>query len=111
MPPIAKVQFTGTLPEGVTGKDVIIALSGLFKNDEVLNHAIEFTGSPQTMRSLSIDTRLTIANMTTEWGGLTGLFPLDSTLEKWLRQKSTDAATPQRAKRWDHRRDGYRRFP
>jgi homoaconitate hydratase len=72
VPPIAKVLFTGTLPKGVTGKDVIIALSGLFNNDQVLNHAIEFTGSTETMRSLSIDTRLTIANMTTEWGALTG---------------------------------------
>lgn len=73
-PPIAKVQFTGTLPAGVTGKDVIIALSGLFNTDEVLNYAIEFTGSEETMESLSVDTRLTIANMTTEWGALTG-FP------------------------------------
>lgn len=77
IPPIAKVQFTGTLPPGVTGKDVIIALSGLFNQDEVLNYAIEFTGSEETMQSLSVDTRLTIANMTTEWGALTGyrLYP------------------------------------
>lgn len=37
---------------------------GLFNNDEVLNHAIEFTGS--AIQSLPIDDRLTIANMTTE---------------------------------------------
>jgi homoaconitate hydratase len=74
VPQTAKVQFTGTLPRGVTGKDVIIALSGLFNKDEVLNYAIEFTGSEETMKSLLIDTRLTIANMTTEWGALTG-FP------------------------------------
>jgi len=69
---VAKVTFTGTLPEGTTGKDVIVALCGLFKNDEVLNHAIEFTGSEETMRSLPIDARLTIANQSTEWGGLSG---------------------------------------
>ena len=68
IPPIAKCQFTGILPQGVTGKDVIIALCGIFSNDEVLNHAIEFTGSKETMRSLPVDARLTIANMTTEWG-------------------------------------------
>jgi len=65
IPPIAKVTFTGILPPGVTGKDVIVALCGLFNNDEVLNHAIEFTGSEQTMRSIPVDDRLTIANMTT----------------------------------------------
>jgi homoaconitate hydratase len=110
IPPIAKVQFTGTLPPGVTGKDVIIALSGLFNQDEVLNYAIEFTGSEETMQSLSVDTRLTIANMTTEWGALTGLFPIDSTLERWLRYKATVAAMSQEpsdtltAKRFSHQR-------
>lgn len=85
IPPIARVTFTGTLPAGVTGKDVIVALCGLFNKDEVLNHAIEFTGSAETMASLPVDSRLTIANMTTEWGALTGLFPIDQTLERWLR--------------------------
>lgn len=72
IPAIAKVTFTGVMPKGVTGKDIIVALCGLFNNDEVLNHAIEFTGSEQTMRSLPIDDRLAISNMTTEWGALAG---------------------------------------
>lgn len=91
IPPIAKVTFTGVMPKGVTGKDVIVALCGLFNNDEVLNHAIEFTGSEQTMRSLPIDDRLAIANMTTEWGALTGLFPIDHLLRAWLKSKVTVA--------------------
>ena len=92
IPPIAKVSFTGILPEGVTGKDVIVALCGLFNNDEVLNHAIEFTGSIGAMRSLPIDDRLAIANMTTEWGALSGLFPIDDVLKGWLRYKATEAS-------------------
>ncbi|WPH01186.1 homoaconitase, mitochondrial [Acrodontium crateriforme] len=91
IPPIAKVTFHGILPEGVTGKDVIVALCGLFNNDEVLNHAIEFTGSPATMMSLPVDDRLAIANMTTEWGALSGLFPIDDVLKGWLRWKATEA--------------------
>jgi homoaconitate hydratase len=89
IPPIAKVTLTGVLPKGVTGKDVIVALCGLFNNDEMLNHAIEFTGSEQTLKSLPVDDRLSIANMTTEWGALSGLFPIDETLEKWLRARAT----------------------
>ncbi|KAI9802812.1 MAG: mitochondrial Homoaconitase [Piccolia ochrophora] len=92
IPPIAKVTFTGTLPEGVTGKDVIVALCGLFNNDEVLNHAIEFTGSEESLGSLPVDDRLAIANMTTEWGALSGLFPMDSLLQGWLRAKATTTA-------------------
>ena len=92
VPPVARVTLTGSLPQGVTGKDVIVALCGLFNHDEVLNHAIEFMGSDEAMRSLAVDDRLAIANMTTEWGALSGLFPLDSTLWSWLRYKATAAA-------------------
>jgi homoaconitate hydratase len=92
IPPIAKVQLTGVMPKGVTGKDIIVALCGLFNNDEVLNHAIEFTGSEQTMRSLPVDDRLAISNMTTEWGCLAGIFPIDDILIAWLRSKATTAA-------------------
>src|ERR1700741_1804018 len=44
VPKVAKVSLKGSLSAGVTGKDVIIALCGLFNKDEVLNHAVEFTG-------------------------------------------------------------------
>ena len=92
IPPVAKVVFRGVLPAGVTGKDVIVALCGLFGKDEVLNHAIEFSGSEETMASLGVDARLTIANMTTEWGALSGLFPVDAILQGWLRSKATMAS-------------------
>lgn len=81
LPPMVKVELTGTLPPGVTGKDVIVALCGYFKNDEVLNAAIEFTGDG--VRALSIDERLSISNMTTEWGALAGVFPVDNTTLQW----------------------------
>jgi homoaconitate hydratase len=70
--PYRQGHLIGVLPPGVTGKDVIIALCGLFNQDDVLNHSIEFNGSEQTMRSISVDERITIANMTTEWGALSG---------------------------------------
>jgi len=82
IPPVAKVELKGELKPGVTGKDVIITLAGLFNNDEVLNHALEFVGDG--LASLSIDQRLTIANMTTEWGALAGVFPIDEVTYEWL---------------------------
>jgi homoaconitate hydratase len=85
VPPIAKVELVGALPAGVSGKDVIVALCGLFNNDEVLNHAIEFTGDG--IRALSVDDRLAIANMTTEWGALAGVFPVDETLISWYKAR------------------------
>ena len=85
IPPVAKVVLNGQLQEGVTGKDVIITLAGYFNNDEVLNHAIEFSGSG--IADLSIDQRLSIANMTTEWGALAGVFPIDEKTIQWLKAR------------------------
>ncbi|UCH63356.1 MAG: homoaconitase [Fidelibacterota bacterium] len=86
IPPVAQVELRGELPPGSNGKDVIITLCGLFNSDEVLNHAIEFTGSG--VANLPIDDRLTIANMTTEWGALAGVFPADDVTIKWLRERA-----------------------
>ncbi len=82
VPPVARVTLRGRLRPGVVGKDVIVALCGLFNKDEVLNHAVEFVG--EGVAGLSIDQRMSIANMTTEWGALVGLFPFDEVLRDYL---------------------------
>ena len=81
VPRMVKVELRGKLAPGVTGKDVIVALCGSFNKDEVLNAAIEFTG--EGVKCLSVDDRLTISNMTTEWGALVGVFPVDETTLEW----------------------------
>ena len=99
VPRMVKVELRGKLAPGVTGKDVIVALCGSFNCDEVLNAAIEFTG--EGVASLSIDDRLTISNMTTEWGALVGTFPVDETTLAWydnalskLEQRTFSSTTP-----------------
>jgi homoaconitate hydratase len=82
VPPAARCVLKGRLRRGVAGKDVIIALCGLFNHDEVLNHAIEFAGDG--VACLSMDQRMSIANMTTEWGALAGVFPFDEVLCEYL---------------------------
>ncbi|KIY68848.1 homoaconitase [Cylindrobasidium torrendii FP15055 ss-10] len=81
VPRMVKVELRGRLAPGVTGKDVIVALCGSFNQDQVLNAAIEFTG--EGVKHLTIDERLTIANMTTEWGALAGVFPVDEQTFAW----------------------------
>eukprot|EP00949_MAST-11_sp_MAST-11-sp1_P000751 g751.t1 len=89
VPRIARVTLSGRLDRsmGATSKDIIIALCGVFNNDEVLNHAIEFDG--EGVSELSVDERLTIANMTTEWGALAGVFPADESTFEWLERRAT----------------------
>ncbi|KAJ2770721.1 mitochondrial Homoaconitase, partial [Coemansia nantahalensis] len=85
----------GALPPGVVGKDVIVALCGLFSRDEVLNHAVEFAGDG--VAALPVEDRLAIANMTTEWGALAGLFAVDETTLRWYEARARrfeDAGQP-----------------
>src|ERR1700751_2018040 len=94
VPPVAKVVLKGRLSPGVVGKDVIIALCGLFNKDEVLNHAVEFTG--EGVANLPMSARMTIANMTTEWGALAGVFPFDDVTVKYLRSRVPEFTSPKR---------------
>ncbi len=91
VPRTVQVVLTGQLLPGVSGKDVIITLCGLYNHEEVLNAAVEFAG--EGVGALSIDERLAIANMTTEWGALAGWFPADA------QDVCVSAATARRASR------------
>jgi homoaconitate hydratase len=91
VPPVARVTLTGRLQPGVVGKDVIVALCGLFNHDEVLNHAVEFSSggagfqpARDGIACLTMDQRMSIANMTTEWGALAGVFPFDEVCRDYL---------------------------
>lgn len=94
VPPVARVVLKGKLRDGVVGKDVIVALCGVFNKDEVLNHAVEFTG--EGVASLSIDQRMSIANMSTEWGALAGVFPFDERLRDYLLNLADSFTAPNR---------------
>ena len=86
VPRTVKVTLEGDLRPGVTGKDVIITLCGLYKSGEVLNAAVEFHGPG--IAGLSMSERLTISNMTTEWGALVGWFPFDEITAEYLRERA-----------------------
>src|SRR5213083_2402131 len=106
VPKVAKVVLKGTLSPGVVGKDVIIALCGLFNKDEVLNHAVEFVGDGAA--NLPMSARMTIANMTTEWGALAGVFPFDEVTVDYLRSRVPEFTSSNRpGKRGPNSRSGY----
>ncbi|KAJ3372321.1 mitochondrial Homoaconitase [Allomyces arbusculus] len=96
VPPVVQVALHGKPRPGVSGKDVILALCAYFSKDQVLNTAIEFVGDG--VRHLSVDERLAVANMTTEWGALAGVFPVDELtldyLSRQLRARRTPIASP-----------------
>lgn len=91
VPRTVQVELTGQLRPGVSGKDVIITLCGLYNQEEVLNAAVEFAG--EGVAALSMEERMSIANMSTEWGALVGWFPADEKTFAYLRERLAAGAT------------------
>ena len=86
VPPTIRIVFHGSLRPGVSGKDVILALCGIYNHEEVLNKVLEFAGDG--VATLTVDQRLTIANMSTEWGALGAWFPADAKTFTYLRKRA-----------------------
>lgn len=80
VPASIKVELIGTLPEWVSGKDVILTLIGMIGVDGARYQSLEFCG--EGVKALSMADRFTIANMAIEAGAKNGIFPVDEiTLE------------------------------
>ncbi|MCR5683794.1 MAG: 3-isopropylmalate dehydratase large subunit [Lachnospiraceae bacterium] len=75
VPAAIKVELTGKMPAGSSGKDVILTIIGRIGVDGALYKSLEFTG--EGVASLSMDDRFTICNMAVEAGAKNGIFPVD----------------------------------
>jgi 3-isopropylmalate/(R)-2-methylmalate dehydratase large subunit len=84
VPPSIKYVYTGTLPEGIGGKDLILHTIGLIGVDGALSAAMEFTGP--VIDNLPVDDRIEMANMAIEAGAKSGIFPFDEHTRAWLAQ-------------------------
>ncbi len=73
-----RVIFEGALPQGVTAKDIILHLIGTIGTDGGDGHAVEYAGP--AIRALDVEGRLTVCNMSIEFGAKMGqIAPDDST--------------------------------
>jgi 3-isopropylmalate/(R)-2-methylmalate dehydratase large subunit len=82
-PKTMRVTFTGELPDGVTAKDLILTLIGRHTASGGLGYAIEFAG--EAIRNLPVEARLTLCNMTVEFGAWSGLVAPDETTFEYLK--------------------------
>src|SRR2546425_7546870 len=78
-----RINVEGPLARGVTAKDVVLAIIGRIGTAGGTGHAIEFAGS--TIRSLSMEGRMTVCNMAIEAGARAGMVGVDETTIQYLK--------------------------
>lgn len=91
VPGAIKFELSGSLPEWVSGKDLILHIIGMIGVDGALYKSMEFTG--EGVKSLSMDDRFTIANMAIEAGAKNGIFPVDELAIAYMNEHSTKKYT------------------
>ncbi len=75
IPEVVGVRLHGSLPEGVTATDLVLAITERLRQKGVVGKFVEFCGSG--LDELSLPDRATIANMAPEYGATCGFFPID----------------------------------
>ena len=76
------LEFAGELPPGVTAKDVILGAIGRVGVDGGVGYVVEYAG--EAIRALSMEQRMTICNMSIEWGARAGMVAPDETTFAYL---------------------------
>lgn len=89
VPEIIKINFTGTLQDGVYAKDIILHAIGKLGADYAVYKAIEFSGP--VIAELSISERMALCNMSTEMGAKTSYIQPDATTQTYLDENVTES--------------------
>lgn len=86
VPEAIKFNLTGKMGKWVSGKDVILHIIGMIGVDGALYKSMEFVG--EGVGNLSMDDRLSMANMAIEAGGKNGIFEVDQKTIDYIKQHS-----------------------
>ncbi len=84
-PKLMRINVEGELNKGVVSKDIVLYILSKITASGATGYAVEFAGS--TIRSLSMEARMTICNMSIEMGGRCGLIAPDETAFDYLKDK------------------------
>ncbi len=103
-PRAMEVRVDGELPAGVTAKDIVLGIIGRIGIGGGIGHVIEYTGS--AIRSLSMEGRMTVCNMSIEGGARAGLIAPDDTTFNYIEGR---AHAPKGAA-WNEALDAWRQL-
>jgi 3-isopropylmalate/(R)-2-methylmalate dehydratase large subunit len=81
-PRTMRVDFVGETPLGVTAKDLVLGLIGQVGVDGGVGHVVEYAG--EAIERLSMEGRMTVCNMSIEWGARAGMVAPDETTFAYL---------------------------
>jgi 3-isopropylmalate/(R)-2-methylmalate dehydratase large subunit len=84
-PKTMAVTVNGTLPEGVSAKDLILTLISKTGTGGGQGYIVEYRG--EAIRELSMEARMTICNMSIEWGAKAGMIAPDETTFAYIKDK------------------------
>jgi len=84
-PRTMKIQTRGALPDGVTAKDLALAIIGQIGTDGATGYVIEYAG--EAVRSLSMEGRMSLCNMSIEAGARAGMIAPDETTLTYLEKR------------------------
>jgi aconitate hydratase len=82
-PQVVGVRLVGSLPEGATATDLVLAVTEMLRKLGVVGRFVEFCGTG--LSNLPLADRATIANMAPEYGATAALFPIDTETLDYLR--------------------------
>ena len=85
VPESLKITLTGKLQEGVYAKDISLWIIGMIGSSGADYMSIEYHGDG--VKTLTIDQRMTLANLASEMGAKNAVFPNDEVLTEWLGEK------------------------
>jgi 3-benzylmalate isomerase len=86
VPPTIVVELSGTLPQFISAKDIMLFILGKIGCQGAIAKVIEFRGT--IIEQLSIDERMTLSNMAVECGAMCGLIAPDLVTEEYLKSKN-----------------------
>ncbi len=109
-PKTMRIDVRGRLPEGVTAKDLALGIIGQIGTDGATGHVLEYSG--ETVRSLSMEGRMTLCNMSIEAGARAGMVAPDETTFAYVKGKRFAPRHDERNKdEWNKAVDYWRSLP
>ncbi len=92
VPPSVRINFIGDVPKGISSKDIVLNMLGIYGANSLLGSSVEIYG--RAADKLTLDERITISSMATEMGAIIILFPPSQEIIDYCSAHSAHKFTP-----------------